>query len=533
MASLLARWRKRPAVALAEALEAELSTVEAAAPPVDQAAWVKAARKLGAEADAAALAPLLTSLQAKKLADTVERFKALKGALPDPRIAAAFATFVKAVPFTSDTSKPSWQALLPVVEAAGDPRLIAWLTEARASVSVRPLFQTWFVRRLDETIAGLHARFPDGAPALDAATQEKVRAALPGKKAPRAGKQSAQSLFAAVYAAPHDTSARLVLADALQELGDPRGEFIALQCANPADKKAKALSKQHGKAWVVPLQGWLGSDVRFSRGFPSEVTLKLRNDQDARAAENAPEWSTIEVMHVANPAGGSSVNEPASQMFPRALRSLRELYGLRESGIDRLLEVAPWVRLRALGFVPGSVSDEAAARCLAAPLADEVKALHFVPFAAAKARLGQIERWVVRAALTDDFMTAVRDHPRLVVEQEPMPTVSGMSESATLSHADGGVALTLTLHRFAHRNPLFDFTGAAEQAKSVARSVDSLIEALRPVVNHPMVTELTYERDQLKPELLDAAALERGLAGLKALRAPRTLRRSDFSALEG
>ena len=38
-----------------------------------------------------------------------------------------------------------------------------------------------------------------------------------------------ESLFAAVYARPADDGARQVLADALQELGDPRGEFISLQ----------------------------------------------------------------------------------------------------------------------------------------------------------------------------------------------------------------------------------------------------------------------------------------------------------------
>ena len=36
------------------------------------------------------------------------------------------------------------------------------------------------------------------------------------------------ALYAAVFAAPADDGPRLVLADALQEAGDPRGEFLSL-----------------------------------------------------------------------------------------------------------------------------------------------------------------------------------------------------------------------------------------------------------------------------------------------------------------
>jgi uncharacterized protein (TIGR02996 family) len=37
------------------------------------------------------------------------------------------------------------------------------------------------------------------------------------------------SLFSAVVATPDDDAPRLVLADALEERGDPRGRFISLQ----------------------------------------------------------------------------------------------------------------------------------------------------------------------------------------------------------------------------------------------------------------------------------------------------------------
>jgi uncharacterized protein (TIGR02996 family) len=40
-----------------------------------------------------------------------------------------------------------------------------------------------------------------------------------------------EPLFAEVLARPDDEAPRLVLADRLIEAGDPRGEFIQLQCA--------------------------------------------------------------------------------------------------------------------------------------------------------------------------------------------------------------------------------------------------------------------------------------------------------------
>lgn len=95
-------------------------------------------------------------------------------------------------------------------------------------------------------------------------------------------------LWQRVYAHPDDEEARRVLADALLESGDPRGELIEVQCALarvPEDERGpeeqllvereRALLDAHGEEWV---RGW-PFELRpvFVRGFPER--------QHARAAE--------------------------------------------------------------------------------------------------------------------------------------------------------------------------------------------------------------------------------------------------------
>jgi uncharacterized protein (TIGR02996 family) len=95
-------------------------------------------------------------------------------------------------------------------------------------------------------------------------------------------------LWQRVHAHPEDEEARRVLADALLESGDPRGELIEVQCAlagvpederGPAERllfeREQALLDAHGEAWV---KGWpFELKPIFVRGFPER--------QQARAAD--------------------------------------------------------------------------------------------------------------------------------------------------------------------------------------------------------------------------------------------------------
>lgn len=86
------------------------------------------------------------------------------------------------------------------------------------------------------------------------------------------------SLLDAIRAAPDDDGPRLVYADHLMEQGDPRGEFIAVQCAlAKADDgalvdKAAALLAANRERWLDGLSPTV-ANVTFRRGFADEVAV--------------------------------------------------------------------------------------------------------------------------------------------------------------------------------------------------------------------------------------------------------------------
>ncbi len=87
-------------------------------------------------------------------------------------------------------------------------------------------------------------------------------------------------LLAAILADPDDDEPRLVYADWLVERGDPRGEFIHVQCALARDHqkrgaliaRERALLAAHGAEWLAPLHQWTTKGI-FRRGFVDEVRI--------------------------------------------------------------------------------------------------------------------------------------------------------------------------------------------------------------------------------------------------------------------
>src|SRR5262245_49827440 len=97
----------------------------------------------------------------------------------------------------------------------------------------------------------------------------------------------------AIRAAPADDGPRLVYADWLEERGDPRGEFIRLQCEHahlgeddprqPARAaRVELLLHDHGEVWRAHLPGWVNG-CEFRRGFPHTVRARVRDFVDGGA----------------------------------------------------------------------------------------------------------------------------------------------------------------------------------------------------------------------------------------------------------
>jgi uncharacterized protein (TIGR02996 family) len=94
-----------------------------------------------------------------------------------------------------------------------------------------------------------------------------------------------QSFWQAIMEDPADDVSRLVYADWLEERGDPRGEFIRVQCA--LDKqpwvhgitdilqgRERELLAKHRQEWGEPWSKLLGTGFSFHRGFVAAVTVE-------------------------------------------------------------------------------------------------------------------------------------------------------------------------------------------------------------------------------------------------------------------
>lgn len=81
--------------------------------------------------------------------------------------------------------------------------------------------------------------------------------------------QEVQPLIEAIRLDPGDLGLRAVLADVLQEAGDPRGTFIALQLAGDEAslRKAAGLFRKHRLEWLGPLLSRVLQSPRFKNGF--------------------------------------------------------------------------------------------------------------------------------------------------------------------------------------------------------------------------------------------------------------------------
>ncbi len=101
---------------------------------------------------------------------------------------------------------------------------------------------------------------------------------------------SREALLAAILEHPEYDEPRLVYADALTELNDPRGEFIAVQCARATlpsgDSDRKRLEHREAELLAAHRAQWLegvpdGVTCTFERGFVERLDVGPRQELDA------------------------------------------------------------------------------------------------------------------------------------------------------------------------------------------------------------------------------------------------------------
>lgn len=124
-----------------------------------------------------------------------------------------------------------------------------------------------------------------------------------------------KQLWEAVLKSPDNLDARLVYADALTEDGDPRGEFISLQCRMAANRLRGAALKEarareaelldaHREEWFGPVEKWLRErdaytlgQVKVERGFVTACRLWVREADDVEALfKKAPLLESLKLL---------------------------------------------------------------------------------------------------------------------------------------------------------------------------------------------------------------------------------------------
>lgn len=267
---------------------------------------------------------LFTGLFAGQLRQVAKKVNELK-VRQHPHLSDALERVLSDPPWSSDNSRDVWTLIFKLVAESRDPRFLALAKELPAKWGMRADQRRWLTETLSNAVQNIPVviELTANQAALLVAIERDAYAAKP------APKRSTTIDFAAVYANPLDDRPRLVLADALLEQGDARGEFLSLQLrpekTSDGQKRERALLKAHAKGWLTPFGGALGADVKWRRGFPAEGLVKFRDAAAVKKYGSVPEWATFESL-TWSPAK-SKEHRPAAGFIGPAFGHLRRADG--------------------------------------------------------------------------------------------------------------------------------------------------------------------------------------------------------------
>lgn len=256
----------------------------------------------------------------------------IKSLPDDPRVTAFFLSCLRASKWPAANASGLWALILDRLVALKDTRALAPLEHA---ISDPPhCLSAKTTALLVEKLRAAHA-------ALDRSTRTLPRPASTNHEL-----EVAQWL-ARVWAAPWDSELKLVVADALQDLKDPRGELIALQMAPPTPASALRVKAILRKA-ALHLAGPIARVTtrrfwHFEKGFLTSCEVVATDRMIARRAwedaARAPEWATVERVRLR--LGGPPRWWPDLWAKEAPLWSLREVQ-VGTASLGRAGPRAPW-----------------------------------------------------------------------------------------------------------------------------------------------------------------------------------------------
>lgn len=298
-------------------------------------------RTLAANAQPLDLQALLATPWSKTPKDAASRLAAFTRLGPDPRVVGALLELDSGNRYASAAGHRFWQDVYELLLSWGSVEAAERVPrDLPASEHTSPWSAARY-RSIFEPLALRWAgRWPVEPPLSDRA--QGMLTQLEARLAPT--QRLTQGLLAAVHAAPGEDSPRLVLADALSEQGDPRGEFITLQFAHAGGELTLArrehlarLLTASGGGWFDGLEKQVAPLALFARGFLREVRLSTRSPNPALGA-----WSTVESLDTAGIA--AALSEFLGHAHLAGVHTLRTVRGatleeLMRNGAPRRFEL--------------------------------------------------------------------------------------------------------------------------------------------------------------------------------------------------
>ena len=335
---LLDAWRVAPNSDLASLVghvsarvEAKRVAIRGTSRAKIQKAWLEIALK----DDPSDLPRLLRSITDTmgRSTDALLRVQTLASRPADPRTGAHVVEQLEVPAFHASSTLPFWKALIGLAADHVDSRITDSL-EGLASrfdqilaarYSDRSKTATWFRGQLSRAVA-MHRALPEVK--VGAADRRKL-----ATLAKRIGDID-RPFLVRIAENPDDDDARHVYADRLQERGDPRGEFIALQLANQSAPRIEKLAADHADIWVGALRPFLRLDnCRFERGFLSHAALASFEPERLTTVAHDSVWATVRTIHL----GAAN-----ARRFP-ATSSMRLLKEVKAGGSrGRSVEIVPF-----------------------------------------------------------------------------------------------------------------------------------------------------------------------------------------------
>jgi len=355
---LLEAWRRWRTPRLARAIESlsdRLVVTLGTVPGLSHADREREWRPLALTPSARNLGRLLPSLGGASAKIARRNLSMLASWPEDPRLTGKLHQLLRRPRVSSAKSQPLWTLAFNVLDAVADPRTVPVLNDfvrsplrfaeaLRAPLSARALKTIARVQHALSTVPAL--------PADDAEALSRLEAALglpAGWDVDGVPSVALEELRMAIYSAPDDDAPRHVYADALQTMGDPRGELIALQLARTATAPVSGREAELLREYAIEWSGVFEPccrEVQFERGFPSAVTLRRPRWYTQRAI-SAPEWSTIEVLDVGELVDDQSVIHEL--LWKGRFPVLREVRGISAGFVRQLRALRPTVALVTVG----------------------------------------------------------------------------------------------------------------------------------------------------------------------------------------